>query len=122
MRRGGAARRGGFDSGSDSDIHWIEPQCRAMKYAYLKTCPASECKLFRRLLAKNCVTAMDPQVDATAEVPYTLPDVEKTPVSSDNQSDIVDFEGEDDPKDPLNWSSRYKWSMVILISILSLVV
>jgi hypothetical protein len=35
---------------------------------------------------------------------------------------IVDFDGPDDPADPLNWSSKYKWSMVVLISVLSLIV
>lgn len=35
---------------------------------------------------------------------------------------VVDFDGPDDPADPLNWSVAYKWSMVILISILSLMV
>lgn len=40
-------------------------------------------------------------------------------VSTDN---IIDFEGPDDPSNPMNWSALYKWSMVILISILSLIV
>ncbi|KAH8725906.1 major facilitator superfamily domain-containing protein [Phaeosphaeriaceae sp. PMI808] len=35
---------------------------------------------------------------------------------------VVDFEGIDDPTDPLNWSPAYKWSLVTLISLLSLIV
>lgn len=35
---------------------------------------------------------------------------------------IIDFEGPDDPSDPLNWSKLYKWSIVALISLLSLIV
>lgn len=35
---------------------------------------------------------------------------------------VVDFDGIDDPTDPLNWSSAYKWSLVTLISFLSLIV
>ncbi|KAF2831051.1 MFS general substrate transporter [Ophiobolus disseminans] len=54
---------------------------------------------------------MDLQVDATIERHH-----------ADNPADIVDFDGPHDTEDPLNWSSRYKWSMVILISVLSLIV
>lgn len=43
-------------------------------------------------------------------------------VPPDDSSNIVDFDGPDDSRDPLNWSNRYKWSMVILISLLSLIV
>lgn len=35
---------------------------------------------------------------------------------------VVDFDGVDDPADPLNWSPTYKWSLVTLISFLSLIV
>lgn len=42
-------------------------------------------------------------------------------VDSMNQH-VVDFDGPEDPEDPLNWSAKYKWSVVILISIMSLVV
>lgn len=38
------------------------------------------------------------------------------------EENIVDFDGPNDPEDPLNWSPIYKWSMVALISVLSLVV
>lgn len=41
-----------------------------------------------------------------------------------NQSDtsLVDFDGPEDPTNPLNWSQVYKWSIVGLISVMSLVV
>lgn len=65
---------------------------------------------------------MDPQVDATAEVKY-IPEVTlAADITVDDDTHIIDFDGEGDPKDPLNWSKFYKWSMVILISLLSLVV
>ncbi|KAF2659360.1 MFS general substrate transporter [Lophiostoma macrostomum CBS 122681] len=38
------------------------------------------------------------------------------------EADIVDFDGPDDRQNPQNWSSVYKWSIVILISVLSLIV
>lgn len=34
----------------------------------------------------------------------------------------VDFDGPDDATNPVNWSSSYKWSIVGVISIMSLVV
>ena len=34
----------------------------------------------------------------------------------------VDFDNAEDPADPLNWSSLYKWFLVLLISLMSLVV
>jgi hypothetical protein len=36
--------------------------------------------------------------------------------------DIIDFDGPDDRQNPQNWSSTYKWSIVVLISVLSLIV
>lgn len=38
------------------------------------------------------------------------------------EGNIVDFDGPGDRQDPLNWPPAYKWSMVTLISLLSLVV
>ena len=35
---------------------------------------------------------------------------------------VIDFDGPKDPHNPLNWSALYKWSIVILISVMSLVV
>lgn len=46
---------------------------------------------------------------------------EEVPVNGFDQN-LVDFVSPQDPEDPLNWSSAYKWSVVILISVMSLVV
>ena len=35
---------------------------------------------------------------------------------------IVDFDGVDDPSNPLLWPPRYKWSLVALISIMGCIV
>lgn len=35
---------------------------------------------------------------------------------------IVDFDGTNDVANPLNWSDPYKWCLVALISVMSLVV
>lgn len=65
---------------------------------------------------------MDLQVDATADVKY-IPEVKiSEDGGAEDAADIIDFEGRDDPADPLNWRRTYKWSMVVLISFLSPVV
>jgi hypothetical protein len=62
-------------------------------------------------------------VDATTALrAVDVPMVSATLGDHVNPDHIVDFDGPDDPADPLNWSSRYKWSMVVLISVLSLIV
>lgn len=53
-------------------------------------------------------------------VPTTRLETEGT--ENNTTMNIVDFDGLDDPKDPVNWSNPYKWSMVVLISLLSLIV
>ncbi|TGO38811.1 hypothetical protein BHYA_0067g00420 [Botrytis hyacinthi] len=35
---------------------------------------------------------------------------------------IVDFDGPDDPTNPINWTPRYKWTMVAIISLMNLMV
>lgn len=60
----------------------------------------------------------------------TLEKMEKQPIrtyelsisSASSECSVVDFDGTADPSDPLNWTALYKWSLVILISFLSLVV
>ncbi|KAM0151318.1 hypothetical protein ACHAPG_008311 [Botrytis cinerea] len=39
-----------------------------------------------------------------------------------DEPNIVDFDGPDDPANPLNWSPRYKWSTVAIISMMNLMV
>lgn len=34
---------------------------------------------------------------------------------------LVDFDGPDDPSNPINWSRGYKWAMVILLSAVTLI-
>ncbi|KAF5878643.1 putative mfs multidrug transporter protein [Botrytis fragariae] len=36
--------------------------------------------------------------------------------------DIVDFDGPNNPANPLNWSPRYKWTMVAILSMMNLMV
>lgn len=43
-------------------------------------------------------------------------------LSNASVDSVVDFDGVDDPTDPFNWSPTYKWSLVTLISLLSLIV
>lgn len=48
--------------------------------------------------------------------------VYESSLSNSSVDSVVDFDGPDDPADPLNCSSAYKWSLVTLISCLSLIV
>jgi hypothetical protein len=41
-------------------------------------------------------------------------DTSKIPADS-----IVDFEGKDDPENPLNWSYAHRWSIIVLLSFMS---
>ena len=51
---------------------------------------------------------------------YSLDDeAEKSIHDGEN---LVDFDGSEDPLDPVNWSPVYKWFIVFLISVMSLVV
>lgn len=34
-------------------------------------------------------------------------------------TNIVDFDGDNDPANPLNWSKKRKWFLVILVSLLT---
>lgn len=45
-----------------------------------------------------------------------------TETVDNSTEDAVDFDDPNDPENPLNWSSVYKWSIVLVISIMSLVV
>lgn len=45
----------------------------------------------------------------------------RTPIKRDQSGDIVTWDGDDDPENPMNWSTGKKWLTVALISILTLV-
>lgn len=66
--------------------------------------------------------AMDIQINATFEAVNTPSATERRHAGTHDLANIVDFDGVDDPQDPLNWPSQYKWYLVLLISLLSLVV
>lgn len=65
-------------------------------------------------------------MDVTDVVPRELSSIdqhagEQMPVI-EYDGNLVDFEGPGDSEDPLNWNPTYKWSIVILTSVMSLVV
>lgn len=53
---------------------------------------------------------------------HASPDTDAEEHIDESESNLVDFDGPQDPINPLNWSATYKWSVVILISVMSLVV
>lgn len=46
----------------------------------------------------------------------------ETRLGNQDNANIVNFDGLGDPENPLSWSPTYKWSIVVLISVMSLVV
>lgn len=46
---------------------------------------------------------------------------EKGPPHNEGSKYVVDFDGPDDPENPLNWSQTRKWCLVGLISAMTLV-
>ena len=47
-----------------------------------------------------------------------------TVTSQDQGSDtfLIDFDGDLDPSNPVNWSASYKWSLIVLISLMTMIV
>lgn len=50
-----------------------------------------------------------------------LPEAITVPITDDRDKDLVDFDGPLDPLNPINWSRGYKWSIVILLSAVTLI-
>ena len=81
----------------------------------------------------NIPSAADPQLNpAFAEHQHhastsafhssTRYDVEKQEGSREPPYILVEFDGEDDPMDPMNWSLSYKWFVTGVVSITSFIV
>ena len=61
------------------------------------------------------------KTDADIEKAFTDPkQTEKVQVTDDGDGNLVDFDGSDDPSNPQNWSSKYKWGITIVISLITL--
>ena len=63
----------------------------------------------------------------TADVGGTESQAEKYSLSSNgenskNTSDTIDWEGPDDPQNPLNWPESRKWVLIALVSSFSFIV
>jgi hypothetical protein len=59
-------------------------------------------------------TVMDKDVEKAVEVGSISTTDE--PVDIETDPNVVDYNGPDDPENPLNWAHRKKWGMVSLIS------
>jgi len=56
----------------------------------------------------------DPSSSQNANVP--------TPAPNDETNDIVDWDGPQDPENPQNWSSKYKWYTIMILACMTFVV
>lgn len=86
-------------------------------------------ELYRLDLSIRPVPCVSLNFDAMNEIIYAAsPTINYENVTLEAQSghqrntSLVDFDGAEDPANPLNWSPVYKWSIVGLISVMSLVV
>lgn len=85
------------------------------------------------LAASNLINATSPELNITYRGGHEgVGDVEKGSLSQgeitpakiegdDTESLLVDFDGPDDLSNPINWSKRYKWAIVVLLSAVNLV-
>jgi hypothetical protein len=70
---------------------------------------------------------MSSNAESLTEKTVPLPDLEsasgKPDLSDNNLEDpnVVDWDGPDDPSNPLNWPSRMRWSHIVVVSLLALV-
>ena len=51
-----------------------------------------------------------------------MPNKSPTMMQKTDTDLIVDFDGPDDPVNPVNWKTSYKWTAIILMSAITLVV
>ena len=56
------------------------------------------------------------------EVSETCSTNQQDPASENKDDNLIDFDGSNDPSNPLNWSWQYKWMIVMLISLMTLTV
>lgn len=63
-------------------------------------------------------TANDPK--SSLETGLAVAD-DHTPPPEEADTKIVDWDGPDDPANPLNWPSRKRWAHIIMVSLLGLV-
>jgi hypothetical protein len=63
---------------------------------------------------KHEVTALSPAEESMAEDRLSRKSMRSPIIIKD--PNIVDFDGPDDPEDPKNWSNRYKYILVGLLS------
>ncbi|KAF1843634.1 MFS general substrate transporter [Cucurbitaria berberidis CBS 394.84] len=63
----------------------------------------------------NHAAAREKDVEGGAK-PGSISSTNEAEEEPDNDPDVVDFDGPDDPENPLNWRATKKWGMVALIS------
>ena len=65
---------------------------------------------------------MNPIPEITLETADAIDDISKDARLQTHSEHAVKFDGPEDRANPLNWSPLYKWSIVAVISVMSLVV
>lgn len=65
---------------------------------------------------------MDRVESVALEITGDEPNVDESGRFNTHTANVVDFDSVDDLANPVNWSLTYKWTIVVLISVMSLVV
>ena len=78
--------------------------------------------------AVNLPTTADGVVESVTGIPKTEESalanasiVSNITEGTEREQFVVDFDGSDDPSNPLNWSNHYKWALVILLSTVNII-
>ena len=79
----------------------------------------AEIKLHEESFSKDPEKGTDSRSHSTHMDEATLSS--DAPADAEQDPDIVDWDGPDDPKNPLNWPSRKKWSIIASIGGITLI-
>lgn len=64
---------------------------------------------------KDTSIAMEKDIEKDGGTP-SASSIDEPQEETETDPNIVDFDGPDDPENPLNWSTKKKWGMVTLVS------
>ena len=69
----------------------------------------------------EAVTAQPLSNEEKSETSDASPICAESENTPDNNPNVVDFD-QNDPEDPQNWSTRYKWSITMLLALMAIIV
>ncbi|KUL87483.1 hypothetical protein ZTR_04575 [Talaromyces verruculosus] len=70
----------------------------------------------KRKPAKGPNTDIPPTAQTQEQKPENMPSTDQLPENHDTSYGIVDWDGPDDPKNPMNWPTTRKWITISIVS------